>query len=67
MAGPIPLLFFRTAAGTEPVREWLKELPDEDCDAIGRDLERVQHRWPVGHATRTTDWQRLVGSPHKPG
>ena len=48
MAGPIPLLFFRTTAGIEPVREWLKELPDEDCDAIGRDLERVQHRWPVG-------------------
>ena len=23
----IPLIFFRTAAGSEPVREWLKDLP----------------------------------------
>jgi hypothetical protein len=23
----IPLIFFRTAAGSEPVREWLKGLP----------------------------------------
>lgn len=22
-----PLIFFRTVAGSEPVREWLKELP----------------------------------------
>jgi phage-related protein len=30
------------------VREWLKDLPKADRLAIGRDLERVQHRWPVG-------------------
>jgi len=48
MADRISLVFFRTATGHEPVREWLKELPIEDRHAIGRDLERVQHRWPVG-------------------
>ena len=48
MADRIPLVFFRTSAGHEPVREWLKELPTVDRHAIGRDLERVQHRWPVG-------------------
>src|SRR5262245_22975842 len=48
MADRIPLAFFRTVTGHEPVREWLKELPVEDRHAIGRDLERVQHRWPVG-------------------
>ena len=48
MADRIPLVFFRTSAGYEPVREWLKELPESDRHAIGRDLERVQHRWPVG-------------------
>lgn len=24
----IPLIFFRTPSGSEPVREWLKELPE---------------------------------------
>jgi hypothetical protein len=24
----IPLIFFRTATGVEPVREWLKALPE---------------------------------------
>ncbi|HLW63928.1 MAG TPA: type II toxin-antitoxin system RelE/ParE family toxin [Gemmataceae bacterium] len=44
----VPLVFFRTAAGTEPVREWLKELPQPDRRAIGKDLLRAQWRWPVG-------------------
>lgn len=48
MAERISVVFFRTTTGHEPVREWLKELPVEDRRAIGRDLERVQHRWPVG-------------------
>jgi phage-related protein len=44
----IPLIFFRTPAGSEPVREWLKELPEEERHAIGTDLLRAQWRWPVG-------------------
>jgi phage-related protein len=48
MADRIPLIFFRTSAGNEPVREWLKALPQDDRRAVGQDLERVQHRWPVG-------------------
>jgi phage-related protein len=44
----IPLVFFRTPAGSEPVREWLKELPQEERQAIGRDLLRAQWRWPIG-------------------
>lgn len=44
----IPLIFFRTITGSEPVREWLKELPEEDRQAVGRDLLRAQWRWPVG-------------------
>lgn len=48
MADRIPLVFFRTETGHEPVRTWLKDLPIHDRHAIGRDLERVQHRWPVG-------------------
>jgi phage-related protein len=44
----IPLVFFRTAAGSEPVRDWLKELPQQERHAIGIDLLRAQWRWPAG-------------------
>ena len=44
----IPLIFFRTTAGNEPVREWLKGLPTVERQAIGKDLLRAQWRWPVG-------------------
>jgi len=30
------------------VRDWLKELPEAERQAIGRDLLRAQWRWPVG-------------------
>jgi phage-related protein len=44
----IPVVFYRSAADTEPVREWLKSLGAEERKAIGTDLMRVQWRWPVG-------------------
>jgi phage-related protein len=44
----LPVFFYRTKAGTEPVREWLRQLPDEDRRTIGFDLGRVQSGWPVG-------------------
>ena len=44
----IPLIFFRTGAGSEPVREWLKGLDEAERQVIGRDLLRAQWRWPVG-------------------
>jgi phage-related protein len=44
----IPLVFFRTGAGGEPVREWLKSLDEVERREIGRDLLRAQWRWPVG-------------------
>jgi phage-related protein len=44
----IRLVFFRTNAGREPVREWLKGLDEADRHAIGKDLLRAQWRWPVG-------------------
>src|SRR5260370_26240554 len=44
----IPVVFYRTAQGGEPVREWLRTLPIEDRRAIGRDLAVVQYGWPVG-------------------
>lgn len=44
----IPLRFYRTPAGAEPVRDWLKELDTESRLNIGGDLQRAQYRWPVG-------------------
>ena len=44
----IPLVFYRTPLGTEPVRDWLKNLAPEDRRAVGMDLMRAQWRWPVG-------------------
>ncbi len=45
---PVPLAFWRSAAGSEPVRAWLNELPREDKRVIGRDIARVQFGWPMG-------------------
>lgn len=44
----IELVFYRTASGTEPVRDWLMGLDTCNRHAIGLDLQRVQYRWPVG-------------------
>jgi phage-related protein len=44
----VPLVFYRSASGTEPVREWLKQLVEQERRAIGIDLLRAQWRWPVG-------------------
>ncbi len=40
--------FYRTAAGKEPVREWLNELTSPDRKAIGKDIKTVQFSWPLG-------------------
>jgi phage-related protein len=44
----IPVVFYRTAQGGEPLREWLRTLPSEDRRTIGRDLAVIQYGWPVG-------------------
>ena len=45
---PLPCVFFRTAAGKEPVREWLKRLPEYERKQIGTDILAVQFGWPLG-------------------
>jgi phage-related protein len=45
----VPVIFFRTEAGREPVREWLKNLPlDADRKSIGEDIATVEFGWPIG-------------------
>lgn len=45
---PVPLVFWKSVAGHEPVREWLDELPRDDQRTIGHDIARVQFGWPIG-------------------
>jgi phage-related protein len=40
--------FFRTEAGNEPVRDFLRDLPLEDRKIIGTDIKEVQFGWPLG-------------------
>ncbi|MDP3519586.1 MAG: type II toxin-antitoxin system RelE/ParE family toxin [Hydrogenophaga sp.] len=44
----LSVVFFRTEAGIEPVREWLRELTVEDRKTIGIDIKTVQYGWPLG-------------------
>jgi putative component of toxin-antitoxin plasmid stabilization module len=45
----VPAIFFRTKAGGEPVREWLKGLSSrEDRKRIGEDIKTVEFGWPIG-------------------
>ncbi len=48
MAQKIELVFYRSATGNEPVRDWLIACPVPKRREIGLDLQRVQFRWPVG-------------------
>lgn len=45
---PMRVLFYRAAAGNEPVREWLRALPKDDRSRIGEDLKTAQYGWPLG-------------------
>jgi phage-related protein len=45
---PLRVIFFKTDTDNEPVREWLKSLPKEDCKIIGTDILTVQFAWPIG-------------------
>jgi len=41
--------FYKSPAGNEPVREWLKlRMPDEKR-AIGEDIKAVEYLWPIGY------------------
>jgi phage-related protein len=47
-APEVPVRFYRSTAGREPVLEWLRSLDQKDRRAIGLDLMRVQFGWPIG-------------------
>jgi len=43
-----PVVFYRSSAGAEVLRDWLRELAPADRNVIGQDSMRAQFRWPVG-------------------
>jgi phage-related protein len=40
--------FYRSPAGADLVRDWLRSLPAEDRQSLGRDLRLVELGWPIG-------------------
>ena len=44
----IPVAFYVTRSGREPVREWLQDLEKDDRRGIGKHILVVQKTWPIG-------------------
>lgn len=44
----IPVRFYATKYGNEPVREWLKSLLPIEKKNIGEDIKTIQIGWPLG-------------------
>ena len=40
--------FYQTEGGAEPVRLWLRSLPQDQRKAVGEDIKTVQFGWPIG-------------------
>ena len=60
----LPAVFYRSPSGSEPVREWLKELSFADRRLVGQDIALVEFGWPVGMPVCRSlgDWLREVRS-----
>lgn len=44
----LPAVFYCTATGREPVREWLMKLDRADRRILGEDIATAEYGWPVG-------------------
>uniref|UniRef100_C6DYA3 Type II toxin-antitoxin system RelE/ParE family toxin n=1 Tax=Geobacter sp. (strain M21) TaxID=443144 RepID=C6DYA3_GEOSM len=44
----LKVVFYRSEAGNEPVRDWLKDLARDDKREIGEDIKTAQLGWPLG-------------------
>jgi phage-related protein len=42
------VVFYRSASGREPVRQWLKQIDKGNRKRIGEDLYTLQLGWPLG-------------------
>jgi hypothetical protein len=60
----LPARFYRSDAGREPVRQWLKSLDDGDRRVIGEDIKDVD--MANRHAAGSLARPRHLGSPEQP-
>tara|TARA_R110002110_G_scaffold179197_5_gene384592 strand:- start:1957 stop:2169 length:213 start_codon:yes stop_codon:yes gene_type:complete len=44
----IDAVFYQSATGAEPVRDWLLTLESEDRRRVGFDIATAEFGWPVG-------------------
>src|SRR5712692_7095989 len=44
----LPIRFYQSASGREPVREWLKSLSLENRKILGTDIRALEFGWPIG-------------------
>lgn len=44
----LPAVFYRSVNGAEPIRDWLKALPETDRRIVGFDIATAEFGWPVG-------------------
>ena len=44
----LPAAFYQLSSGREPVREWLKDLSDDERKIVGEDIKDVEFSWPIG-------------------
>jgi phage-related protein len=47
-APSLTVVFYATAAGNEPVRDWLVGLSRDDRRLVGFDIKTAQYGWPLG-------------------
>ena len=63
------VVFYKTAHGSEPVREWLKSLPAADKRIIGEDIKTVQFGFPIGmplvRKLETSIWEVRSSLPNR--
>lgn len=48
MTKTLPVRFFATTSGSEPVREFLMELSDDDRRTVGIQIAKIEFGWPIG-------------------
>jgi hypothetical protein len=56
----IPVVFYRTVAGAEVVRNWLRSLDGHDRNAIGQDLMRAQYLGITKRPPKQSDCSNFV-------
>lgn len=44
----LPIRFYQSASGREPVRDWLQSLSTEDRRILGTDMRTLEFGWPIG-------------------